>query len=147
MYNIDGFATYSTLSSDRKIITSYNQIFRNGVYEFYSTDLFYKTRHNDKVGFDGKSLLEEILRSVGEGLYVLNSMKVEPPFLISFSFHNVRGKIMDNNFSYYSVEFKQNEIIFPLILFPTYESDIKQLLKPNFDILWQSFGYAKSIDF
>lgn len=145
MYNIDGFATFAT-SYDRQTVTSYNQIFRNGVYEVYSSDLFYETRHNNKWGFSGQSFIEETTKTINEGLFVLNEMKVEPPFLISFSFHNVLGKIMDNDRSFYSREFKQNEIIFPLILVHTYESDVKRLLKPNFDILWQSFGFAKSPD-
>lgn len=143
MYNIDGFATFAT-SSDRQTITSYNQIFRNGVYEIYSAELFYETRHNNQLGFSGQSVMEEISRSVDEGLFVLKEMKVEPPFLISFSFHNVIGKIMDNDRSFYTRSFKQNEIVFPLILFPTYETDIRKNLKPNFDILWQSFGFSKS---
>jgi len=145
MYNIDGFATFTT-SYDRTLITSYNQIFRNGVYEVYSTDLFFETRHNNQIGFNGKSFMEETIQSINDGLFVLNEMKVEPPFLISFSFHNVLGKLMDNDVGYYSQKFKQNEIIFPLILIPSYETDIKSILKPNFDILWQSFGYAKSFD-
>jgi hypothetical protein len=143
MYNIDGFATFAT-SSDRQTVTSYNQIFRNGVYEVYSSELFYQTRHNNQLGFSGQSIMEEIIRNVQEGLFVLKEMKVEPPFLISFSFHNVIGKIMDNDRSYYTRSFKQNEILFPLILFPTYETDIKISLKANFDILWQSFGFSKS---
>lgn len=145
MYNIDGFATFAT-SADRKTITSYNQIFRNGVYEMYSTNLFYETRYNNQIGFSGRSFIEETIESIDNGLFVLNEMKIEPPFLISFSFHNVKGKIMDNDVRHYASEFKQEEIVFPLILVPTYETDIKKALKPNFDILWQSFGYSKSID-
>jgi hypothetical protein len=144
MYNIDGYATFST-SFDRQKVTSYNQIFRNGVYEVYTSELFYENR-NGKKAFDGTSMIEETIRSVNEGLKVLNDLQFEPPFLISFSFHNVLGKVLDNDRSYYNREFKQNEIIFPLILVPTYETDIYSLLKPNFDILWQSFGFAKSIE-
>ncbi len=143
MYNIDGYATFAT-TSDRQKVSSYNQIFRNGIYEVYTSELFYEIRQGKKE-FDGKSMIEETIKSIKEALIVLNQLQVEPPFLISFSFHNVLGKIMDNDRSYYNREFKQNEIIFPLILIPNYESDIYSLLKPNFDILWQSFGFAKSI--
>jgi|SRR5690554_294328 len=144
MYNIDGYATFAT-SFDRQKVTSYNQIFRNGVYEVYTSELFYENR-NGKKAFDGRSMIEETIRSVDEGLKVLNALQFEPPFLISFSFHNVLGKVLDNDRSYYNREFKQNEIAFPLILVPTYETDIYSSLKPNFDILWQSFGFAKSIE-
>jgi hypothetical protein len=144
MYNIDGFATFDT-SYDRKQITSYNQIFRNGIYEAYTTELFFEDR-NGNYAFNGMDMIKETVRSVDEGLNVLNHMQFEPPFLVSFSFHNVLGKLLYNEVSHYSRAFKQNEIIFPLILIPTYESDIYSLIKPNFDILWQSFGFAKSIE-
>jgi len=146
MYNIDGYATFST-SPDRKQITSYNQIFRNGIYEAYTSEMFFEDRNGNIIAFNGKTMIEETLRTISQGLKVLNHMQFEPPFLVSFSFHNVFGKLLYNDVSFYSRPFKQNEIIFPLILIPTYESDIYSLIKPNFDILWQSFGYAKSIEF
>lgn len=144
MYNIDGFATYTPSYDEngRKIITSYNQIFRSGVYEIFSTDLFYRTIYDNKLGFDDQEFIEETIRSINEGLFVLNKMVVEPPFLISFSFHNVLGKIMDVKGRSLYLDFKQNELIFPLILVQNYETDIKKQLKPNFDILWQSFGFS-----
>jgi hypothetical protein len=145
MYNIDGYATFST-THDRQKVSSYNQIFRNGIYEIYTSELFYENRKSLKA-FDGKSMIEETIRSLTEALSVLNQLKVEPPFLISFSFHNVLGNVMDNERSHYYREFKQNEIVFPLILVPGYKSNIYSLLKPNFDILWQSFGFPKSIEF
>ncbi|WP_299253165.1 helix-turn-helix domain-containing protein [uncultured Lacinutrix sp.] len=145
MYNIDGYATFAT-SFDRQQITSYNQIFRNGIYESYTSELFFEDR-NGNIAFNGKAMIEETLRTISEGLKVLNHMQFEPPFLVSFSFHNVLGKLLYNDVSFYSKAFKQNEIIFPLILIPTYESDIYSLIKPNFDILWQSFGFAKSLEF
>ncbi len=142
MYNIDGFATFST-SPDRKMVSSYNQIFRNGIYELYTSELFYETRQGVK-GFNGNSFISETLKVISEGLFVLNQMQVTPPFLISFSFHNVKDKVIDSSRSFYNREFKQNQIIFPLIQIPSYESDIYKLLKPNYDILWQSLGFAKS---
>lgn len=145
MYNIDGYATFTT-SSDRQQITSYNQIFRNGIYEAYTSELFFEDR-NGNIAFNGMAMIKETLRTITEGLKVLNHMQFEPPFLVSFSFHNVLGKLLYNDASFHSRPFKQNEIIFPLILIPTYESDIYSLIKPNFDILWQSFGFAKSIEF
>lgn len=145
MYNIDGYATFTT-SSDRQQISSYNQIFRNGIYEAYTSELFFEDR-NGNIAFNGMAMIKETLRTISEGLKVLNHMQFEPPFLVSFSFHNVLGKLLYNDTSFYSRPFKQNEIIFPLILIPTYESDIYNLIKPNFDILWQSFGFAKSIEF
>ncbi|MCR9226621.1 MAG: ATP-binding protein [Flavobacteriaceae bacterium] len=144
MYNIDGFATFGT-SSNRNQVTSYNQIFRNGIYEIFTTELFFDYGDGN-IAFNGKRMIEETIRCIKEGLKVLNHMQFEPPFLISFSFHNVLGKLLYNDVSFYRKAFQRNDIIFPLIMAPTYESDIYSLMKPNFDILWQSFGFPKSIE-
>jgi hypothetical protein len=143
MFNIDGYASFST-TSDRTEISSYNQLFRNGIYEAYSSEMFYETRHQNKLGFDGKHLIEETLNIIKNGLFILNEMEVEPPFLISFSFHNVLGKILDNDRSYYSKAFSQNKIVFPLIQIDNYDIDVYERLKPNFDVLYQALGFEES---
>ncbi|QVY66848.1 helix-turn-helix domain-containing protein [Polaribacter sp. Q13] len=143
MYNIDGYATFGT-TADRQEVSSYNQIFRNGIYEVYTSELFHQTQAG-KLGFNGVLMIQETIRCIKEALLVLNQLQVEPPFLISFSFHNVLDKLMINGNSQFYRSFKQNEIVFPLILVPNYESDIYSLIKPNFDILWQSFGFSESI--
>ncbi len=142
MYNLDGFATFATTYQMREI-TSYNQLFRNGVYEIYTSELFYGTRHQ-KEGFDDEVFMRKTVECIKQGLDVLNKMKIESPFFVSFSFHNVKGKIMDNNRATFVREFTKNDLLFPLIQIPAYESDIMNKMKPSFDILWQSFGYAKS---
>ena len=142
MFNIDGFAAFST-SSDRQNITSYNQLFRNGIYEVYTSELFYKNQ-KDFLEFDGDSFIQEVIEKIKEGLTVINKYNIETPFYVSFSFHNVKGNVISNRRSYYSQQFKQDELIFPLIQLSNYEDNIYDLLKPNFDILWQSLGYDKS---
>lgn len=145
MYNLDGFATYTTFSTTYQLrqITSYNQLFRNGVYEIYTSELFYGIRHK-KEAFDNEVFIRKTIQCIHQGLDVLNKMKIESPFLVSFSFHNVKGKVMDNNRTTFVREFTKNEVLFPLIQIPAYKSDIMELMKPNFDILWQSFGFPKS---
>lgn len=142
MYNFDGFATFSTTYQMREI-TSYNQLLRNGVYEIYTSELFYGTRHQ-KDGFDDEVFMQKTVQCIQQGLGVLNKMKIESPFFVSFSFHNVKGKIMDNNRATSVREFAKNELLFPLIQIPAYESNIMEMMKPSFDILWQSFGFSES---
>lgn len=144
MYNLDGFAVYSSEDFNRSIV-SYNQLLRNGSYEIFSSELFYPTRHNDQVGFNGFDLIQEVIRCISEGIEILNQVKIEAPFFVSFSLHNVKDTIMDNDRRIMG-RFSKNEIIFPFILFPNYESNPKTLLKPIFDILWQSFGQSKCPD-
>jgi hypothetical protein len=77
MYNIDGYATFTT-SSDRQQISSYNQIFRNGIYEAYTSELFFEDR-NGNIAFNGMAMIKETLRTISEGLKVLNHMCCKLP--------------------------------------------------------------------
>ena len=142
MYNIDGYMTYSS-SDNIRVISKYNQLFRNGTYEIYSSKIFTKTFHKE-MGFDGPLLMANIIAHIKEALKVLNKIDIDPPFYISFSFRNVKGKIMNRDGAYIIPEFTKDNIDFPLIKVSSYDANIKELLKPNFDILWQIFGYAKS---
>ncbi len=141
-YNFDGFSTFSSAFKIKEI-TSYNQLFRNGIYEIYSSSIFYQTRHK-KDGFHGKSLLEITIESIRQGLSLLNDLTIDSPFLVSFSFRNVKGVIMDSERAYNLAEFPRNDIDFPFVQIPSHTSDIEKLIKPNFDILWQTFGFSES---
>lgn len=92
MYNVDGYATWSGMGKPK--ITSYDQLFRNGIYEVYTSTLF---SERDVVGW-GR------------------------PFLT-------------------------DEIYLPPAIIPTYEADIYNLLKPTFDIIWQSVSENQSPPF
>jgi hypothetical protein len=144
MFNIDGFAAFST-SFDRQKTKSYNQLFRNGIYEVYTSDLFYKNQENF-LEFDGNSFIPEVIEKIKEGLGILNKFNTETPFYVSFSFHNVKGCAINSYRSSYNYHFKQDELVFPLVQLLNYDDNIYDVLKPNFDILWQSLGYNKSPD-
>lgn len=142
MYNIDGFMTLSS-SSDIRVISKYNQLFRNGIYEIYSANVFFETFHR-KMGFEGSELLNSTIEHIQESLRLLEQINIDPPFYIAFSFRNVKGKIMNRDGAFVTPEFTKDNIDFPFIQIPSYDANIKNLMKPNFDILWQIFGYAKS---
>jgi len=144
MYNIDGFATFSS-AYQIGIPTSYNQLFRNGIFEIYSSNIFYDTYHQ-KPGFNGEKLIKQITESIKQGIDTLEIINIDSPFFVSFSFRNVKGKIMDSQSSLKVPEFIKNDIDFPFIQIPTRDSDIKKLLKPSFDILFQIFGKSGSPD-
>lgn len=142
MYNIDGFATYST-TSDRQKVSSYNQIFRNGIYEAYSSELFYQTRSGAQ-GFDPINFMQETVETINNGLFVLNQLEIAAPFYIAFSLHNIMHKVIDTERSYYIQKFRNEELILPFVLLEDYATDIKQSLKYSFDIMYQSVGFEKS---
>lgn len=142
MYNIDGFMTFSS-SNNIRVTSKYNQLFRNGIYEIYSANVFFDTFHG-KMGFDGPDLMNSTIEHIEKSLELLERINIDPPFFISFSFRNVRGKIMNREGAYIIPEFTKDNIDFPFIQIASYDEDIRKSMKPNFDILWQIFGDSKS---
>lgn len=148
MFNIDGFATWSGMNHSE--IISYDQLFRNGIYEVYTSDLFEKftliLRNNqEQLRLSGSSFIPLVLRKIKDGLTVLNKFQVEPPFIIAISMLGVKGGVIFSSQTRgWSRPFLIDEVYLPPILIPTFEADIYKLLKPTFDIIWQAVAESQS---
>lgn len=146
IYNIDGFATYSYGLSDDCLstsynITSYDQLFRNGVYEIYSSRII--EPHGDKPHLPAENLLL-VIEHLKEALNVLNELEIEAPFYVNLSFYGLlNGKIKKGNtLSKYS--FTSNEILLPAVLVQSYDTDLQNALNPVLNILFQAVGDNQS---
>lgn len=144
MYNLDGYATFSK-TSDRQKIDGYDQIFRNGIFEAYTSRLFHQNEVNGKTVncVNGNLFIPITIEKIQNGLTVLRQFQLEPPFLICLSIHSVFDGAIHGGRGY-SRSFMTDDIVLPPIILPTYETDLYSQLKPNFDILWQSVGYSNS---
>lgn len=144
MFNVDGFATWSGMGHPQ--ITSYDQLFRNGIYEIYTSTLF-----DERQLPDGRSILcmyglpfiPEVLQKINDAFAVLKKFKIEPPFIISISMFGMRGGVIYSTSSW-GQPFMVDEIYFPATVIPTYEADLYRQLKPTFDIIWQSVAENQS---
>lgn len=147
MFNLDGYATFSS-SYDRQKIDGYDQIFRNGIYEVYTSKLFVEEEVNGRKikCMYGNDFIPEILEKIKAGLSSVKNFQIEPPFLICISFHNILGATIKGDRGF-SRQFMVDEIILPPIVLPSFETDLYKQLKPSFDILWQSVGFSKSPTF
>jgi hypothetical protein len=54
------------------------------------------------------------------------------------------AKLIYNGNTVSFTRFTTNEVYLPAVLIQNYDSDIKELLKPVFDILWQGVGLNKN---
>lgn len=144
MFNLDGYASYSSMEDH---IYSYDQLFRNGIYEIYTSHLFgsrsgYQKEINCVYGED---LIQKTVEKINKALAVLQKFEVEAPFLIGISLHGIREYVIFHSKSgRISRPFMTDEIIFPEIILLTYETDVYKQMKPIFDILYQAVGYASS---
>lgn len=137
IYNIDGYASHG--AND---LSAYNQIIRNGAFEIFSTQLFFENpNNNNAICISGQHMYRSIIESITKSLQVLTKFSVEPPFLISIYFHNIKDVsfIIENSYMYR--KFQYANISLPMTILPAFDSDLKETLKPLFDILWQCVSY------
>jgi hypothetical protein len=149
MYNISGFATFALGGNSYQTdfpapnkIVSYNQIFRNGIYEIFTSRLIEPYEINPRLQ---DSNFVKIIDQINSGLKVLNGLGIESPFYICLSFKGLQNCHLGyNSNSLSNMRFKTNEVFLPSILIQSYDTDIKQALIPIFDILYQAVGLNKS---
>lgn len=143
MFNIDGYATWT---GKRPKITSYNQIFRNGIYEIYTAGMFVRENlpnGESQLRMFGNTFISEIIEKIKNGLTVLQKFQIEPPFIISISLLGVQDGVIYYG-PRYTRPFMTNEIYIPSTIITNLESDIYEKLKPCFDILWQCVSENQS---
>jgi hypothetical protein len=130
-------------------ITSYDQLFRNGIYEVYTSTLF-----SERALVDGRKIvcmygypfIPDVLKKITVALAVLKRYQIEPPFIVSISMLGIQGSVIYATTSW-GRPFLTDEIYLPPTIIPTYEADIYNLLKPTFDIIWQSVSENQSPPF
>lgn len=146
MFNIDGIATFGTDRAERQKIISYDQLFRNGIYEAYTGSLIenYTTNNNQTIKqISGAYFVKGVVDKLTESFNVLKMFKVEAPYIISISLFETRGAVIyDGNNR--SKQIMANEISLPALFLLNTQVDLYKVLKSNLDILWQASGYPQS---
>ena len=142
-FNHDGFATVYRLGSPSEIY-GYDQIFRNGVYEAYTSLLFWQEEtRNGKINCTDKTFVKKILKKIDQALMVLKKIDIQTPLIVCISLHNIKNGVIVGDRGP-SNPFRVNEILLPAITLQGYDVNLYQQLKPTFDILWQSVGISSS---
>ena len=147
-YNFDGLCRYCK-SSDDQTAYSYVQAFRNGCIE--SVDAFMLNRTDPKnkniipcIGYEEE--LIEILRSY---LDLHRALEFNPPVLVMLSFLNVKGFRMSSGTLFYDPgkPVDRDHLLIPEVFVESYNIRVSDLLRPAFNAIWQSCGYANSLNY
>jgi hypothetical protein len=151
MFNVDGYATWCGMGNPH--IDAYDQLFRNGIYEVYSANLFEQrtiTTEQKILCMYGTSFIPDVLDKIANAFNVLKKFQIEPPFIIGISMFGMKGGVIHVTPNYSPAiriigrPFLVDEIYLPPIVIPTYEADIYSYLKPIFDIVWQAVSQNQS---
>jgi hypothetical protein len=123
-------------------------LYRSGIIEAVSTALF-----NDEYKKVSQTFHEEQLtESMTNYLNLYKQLNVEMPIFIFLTLMHVKGFSMEREDGIFSKRsrdyFIAQDILFiPEIFIEKEESDIKNMLKPIFDSIYNACGYERSINY
>jgi len=146
--NKDGFIAYHLFNE--KMSDIYIQIYRNGIIEYIEgwTLMLYE---GNKLIYS-KSFIDEIVTSSKRYLEVQKSINVDLPIILFMTLIGVKDYSLKDTerifpTSHEKPKIDRNELFFPDILIEDYDIDIKMVLKPWFDLLWNACGYERCFDY
>ena len=138
-FNIDGFLAYILLRDGKT--NSYVQVFRNCIVEYVSAIYENKIYSRD---FE-----EEIIEYTSRYLDLLKTINVGSPIFMFMTLLGVKDFSLkvENQYKRFPIDrgykIEKNIFIFPEIIIDDYKVDKARILKPWFDLLWNSCGYER----
>ncbi|MDA0999191.1 MAG: ATP-binding protein [bacterium] len=145
--NLDGFVCYS--GNPPRPHRAYLQLFRTGVVETVEISVYGEGNIINGPGYE-----VEIVQSVKRYLKQLQILGIGMPVYIFLSVLDASGAVLRLPESWhfrrggeYGHQADRNEFILPEAVIEDYDTDIPVALKPQFDMIWNAFGYDGSINF
>lgn len=144
--NFDGFLTYNGIDDEGQT-NSYVQLYRTGIIEAISTELFDNGNKRISRGFHETKLVE----SIYEYLTIYKKLNVEMPVFIFITLLGMKGYTMYKErpgerptpFEH-DYEIDRDVLITPEAIIEKYNINIGNILKPTFDSIWNACGYPGS---
>jgi hypothetical protein len=147
-HNHDGYIMYYFDPGEKKI-TSYLQIFRTGIIELFSN--YYcgiGAQGEDRKLFYIDKFEEDCINLVIKAIKFYKEMGLNEPLMIFINLLNQADVRLYTKSRFWLPEpFGRNNLSIPPVLIKSYEEDIPLILKPSFDVIWQSSGIEKSINY
>lgn len=145
-YNLDGLAFYGA-SSTEILDNTYVQIFRNGTIEYADTYIF--RGENQVIPY---YLEQKILPILGEFFKIQSELETGSTVVIMLTLLGVRGFIIVPRnrilaFEYNARPVDRADLLIPDILVGDFSADLPQILRSMFDIVWNSCGYPRSLNY
>lgn len=128
-YNFDGVCTTSA--------GTYLQLFRDGAMEIVSATVL------DQGYIPGTYLCDALVDQLGRALEFYRALQVAPPLAVLLSMVSVRDLGFAAEGGMRAAPLARDTLFFPAIPIENLGADSATVLRPTFDALWQTFGYAR----
>jgi hypothetical protein len=144
-FNYDGMVAFSSME---KYAYSYMQIFRNGCVEAGET-LMLELRDGRKY-IPGVAFEKEIIQCGERMVGMLRRLEVPPPYVVMLSFLGVRGYSMfigSMRWQSNAHQIERDDLYLDELIIEDPAQDFSRLMRPAFDQVWNSCGWAKSMNY
>lgn len=147
-HDFEGYILTSMRLPDTNIYI-YFQAFRNSILEYYATDFISPINQDgDQLYFLVNRFEIDCINLVTKAIEYYNIIGISNPFLVFISLFGLTKVKIGAGFRFWDSNIiNRQSLRIPPILIKSYESNIAESLKPAFDVIWQSSGYAKSFNY
>lgn len=129
---------------------SYTQIFRNGILEAVSSELFGDWEGHG-VSFPSTAFATELLPFLDRSRRLMSEMGVEPPASLFVAVIGARGAnlAISRQHGWFRGEhlFDRDEMLLRDVLLTDWQGDVPTQVKPLLDELWQAAGLPRCLDY
>jgi len=143
-FNLDGLLTYSLTPQGKA--HSYVQVFKNGIIEAVESSMLGLEQGIPSVLYE-----PELIRSLNSFLSFNKEIGVELPLFVFLSFLSVKGRILavsSNRFGNLNAYPIDRDILdLPEVKIESYEQKAQQVLRPQFDSVWNACGYERCFNY
>jgi hypothetical protein len=149
LHSIDGFVTYSGREEIMKAVRAFTTLFRSGAVEAVGNISAGKSDSAPILHLTGieKSLLEKTEQCLRE----LKKRGISMPFYVIVSMLSVKGHAASSRFDMNAMlyPFRAEDLQLPELLIDQHNIDlpVPTILRPLFDLLWNAFGWAQSVNY
>jgi hypothetical protein len=147
-HNFEGYIMYSFYPGDTKI-DNFLQVFRNGIIEYFSVSYINTILpNNDHQSFYIDDFERDCINLISKAISYFNEINIFDPLLIFINiFDLVDVRIFTSSRYRIPRTIGRHHLGISPILIKNHDANIAQELKPAFDIIWQSSGVEKSINY
>jgi hypothetical protein len=147
--NLEGVITYSGGDKDPY---SYTQLYRNGVLEAVDSGMLgFRYSDNDAPTLLSRGYEEKLREALSKYLDLLQQISINPPLFIFLGLMGVKGYFFgvssEKRFIDDDGPLNRENIFLPEAYVPTYDVDIDEILRPLFDMVWNAWGYRRSLNY
>ena len=145
-YNLEGLLSFAT-DAKSGLAFSFTQLYRNGVMEIVDGSTLEPSGNKNEI--PSISYEEVLISMLPRYLSGLQNLLVEQPIIIFLTLVGVKGYFMATDIfstqKSYSID--KDILLLPETIIDTYDAKAEQVLKPAFDAIWNSCGFAKSLNY